>query len=417
MTPFELLSAIESTGEDGERPLAIYVHIPFCASKCHFCDWVTDVPVARLRSGAATRSAYVDALCRQIRGYGPLLTDAGYRPAVMYWGGGTPTRLDPDEMRAIADALYESFDLTTLRQWSVETTPNDLTATKVAAMRDLGVTRVSVGVQSFSPAQLRRSGRAHTGADSVRAVGLLREHGIDNFNLDLICGFPGEPAPAFEASLDEALDLDPPHISVYPYRPTPGTIMAMQIDRATVGAHTAGPMIRIYERAMSMLRTHGYGEYCHGYWVRRPEDEDLDGNFKYDLTGDKIGFGSGAESIIAHHLLWNENSEYPRYLADPLGFSVSHRFDTAHPEHLTAPIGGALMTREGVVRQRFHQLTGLDLDDVRATGYVQRWLALLHDFGGRFVDDGHSLRLDPATIHTAYIGHLAATAGLHIGRA
>src|SRR4051812_44383771 len=91
-------AAVRSDAEHSphtDRDLALYVHIPFCASKCHFCDWVVDVPVARLRSGTDDRAAYVRALCTQIRYYGPLLTDLGYRPTLMYWGGGTPTRLEP----------------------------------------------------------------------------------------------------------------------------------------------------------------------------------------------------------------------------------------------------------------------------------------------------------------------------------
>jgi len=148
----DLVAAIEAVvRREPRRSLAIYLHVPFCASKCHFCDWVVDVPVARLRSTEDDRRGYVDALCRQIRYYGPLLTGLGYRPAVMYWGGGTPTRLNPSEMRAIAAAIDDGFDRSELVQWSMETTPNDLTADKLVAMRELGVNRVSVGAQSSIP--------------------------------------------------------------------------------------------------------------------------------------------------------------------------------------------------------------------------------------------------------------------------
>ncbi|MGH3995525.1 MAG: radical SAM protein, partial [Pseudonocardiaceae bacterium] len=219
MNPYDLVAAIdEVVSEDPDKHLALYVHIPFCASKCHFCDWVVDVPVSRLRGGADDRAPYIAALCEQLRCYGPLLTTMGYRPQVMYWGGGTPTRLSPDELRTVATALRESFDLSQLRQWSMETTPNDLTAEKLATMREVGVDRVSVGVQSFDAYQLRRSGRVHTGDDCVRAVELLRAAGIDNFNLDLISSFPGEDLDAFAATLEAALALNPPHVSVYPYR-------------------------------------------------------------------------------------------------------------------------------------------------------------------------------------------------------
>lgn len=404
----DLLAKIEDVAyADGRTRLAVYLHVPFCASKCHFCDWVVDVPVARLRSDAAERSPYLDALVAQIRFYGPLLTRIGYRPEVMYWGGGTPTRLGSGELRMVHAALGDALDLSGLRQWTVESTPNDLTSEVVSTLREMGVSRVSLGVQSFDPDQLRRSGRLHTAEDGVLAVARLRAGGIDNFNIDLISSFPGEDATSFSRSLDTALELDPPHVSVYPYRATPRTTMAMQLGRDALAAHGRSAMIAGYEQAMARLTAAGYHEYCHGYWVRRPEDEDHDGNFKYDLTGDKIGFGSGAESIIGQHLLWNQNSRYTEYLARPLEFSSVQRFSLARPEMLTAPIGGALMTREGVVFDRFERLTGLRFADVRAAGYVCRWLEVLVECGAEFVESDTALRLHPATIHRTYVNHLA----------
>jgi oxygen-independent coproporphyrinogen-3 oxidase len=248
---------------------------------------------------------------------------------------------------------------------------------------------------------------------------MLRSAGFDNFNLDLISSFPGEDLSSFEATLDAALALDPPHVSVYPYRATPKTVMAMQLERSVLAARTATNMIDSYEAAMRRLRAAGYGEYCHGYWVRRPEDEDHDGNYKYDLTGDKIGFGSGAESIIGHHLLWNENARYADYLARPRDFTYVRQFSLDHPEMLTAPVGGALMTREGVRFDRFRRLTGLSFHDARQTTYLARWLDVLAECGARYIETDTSLRLAPETIHTAYINHLTYTssAGLTVARA
>lgn len=418
MTPHDLVATIDdAVRDDANKQLGLYVHIPFCATKCHFCDWVVDIPVTRLRGDAGDRRGYVAALCRQIRFYGPLLTRIGYQPKVMYWGGGTPTRLEPAEIRAIAAALDDSFDLSTLEQWSMETTPNDLSTAKLDAMRAAGVDRVSVGVQSLNPVQLRRSGRAHRAEDCLDAVRLLRTSGVDNFNIDLISSFPGEDPGSFEDTLTTILAVDPPHVSVYPYRATPKTVMAMQLERDLVAEHTPERMIEAYELAMSLLRGAGYHEYCHGYWVRHAVHEDQDGNYKYDLAGDKIGFGSGAESIIGHHLLWNENAKYRQYLAEPRQFSFAARYSLERPDLLTAPVGGALMTREGVVFDRFRRLTGLSFHDARQTPYLSRWLAMLEECGGRFLETGSSLRLDPATIHTAYINHLALTGSIEVARA
>ncbi|MDW5324859.1 coproporphyrinogen-III oxidase family protein [Plantactinospora sp. KLBMP9567] len=410
-TPARLMEAVaEAVADRTDRSLELYVNVPFCATKCHFCDWVTDIPVRQLRSDVDGRRPYLAALRAQIGFYGPLLTGLGYRPQVMYWGGGTPTRLEPAEMRLVRDALDEAFDLSDLVQWSVETTPNDLTDDRLAAMRALGVTRVSVGVQSLDPHQLRRAGRGHTREQAVAAVGALRRAGIDNFNIDLISSFPTESGPdELARTLDEVLGMDPPHVSVYPYRATPKTVMAMQLDRDRLRAWDVRSMVRAYELAMRMLTEAGYHEYCHGYWVRHPEHEDLDGNYKYDLAGDKIGFGSGTESILGHHLLLNENARYADYLRAPREFGLVERFSLARPQRLTALVGGALMTREGVDYGRFHRLTGLHFADLRETPHFASWLGLLAECGGRFVEDAVGFRMDREVIHEAYITHLAYT--------
>ncbi|SCF07801.1 oxygen-independent coproporphyrinogen-3 oxidase [Micromonospora haikouensis] len=400
-------------------PLELYVNIPFCATKCHFCDWVADVPVHRLRTDSTGRRPYLDALCEQIRFYGPVLTRLGYRPHVMYWGGGTPTRLEPDETRRIHQALDESFDLSGLVQWSMETTPNDLTDEKLATMRELGVNRVSIGAQSLDPDQLRRAGRGHDPAQVLAAVDAVRRAGIDNFNIDLISSFPTETDPgALARTLATLLALDPPHVSVYPYRATPRTVMAMQLDRQILRAWDRESMIHSYELAMGMLGDAGYHEYCHGYWVRHARHEDIDGNYKYDLSGDKIGFGSGTESVLGHHLLLNPNADYTGYLAAPREFAHVERFSLHRPQRLTALVGGALMTREGVDYTRLHTLTGLTFADLRRTPHFAAWLALLAECGGRFVEDDTGFRMEVDTIHRAYITHLAYTMthGLALGR-
>ncbi|MFY1632230.1 coproporphyrinogen-III oxidase family protein [Solwaraspora sp. WMMB335] len=420
MPAASLLAAVaEVASARSAPPLELYVNVPFCATKCHFCDWVADVPTRRLRTDGAGRRPYLDALCDQIRFYGAVLTRLGYRPHVMYWGGGTPTRLAPDEMRRIHQALDDSFDLSELVQWSMETTPNDLTDEKLTAMRDLGVDRVSVGVQSLDPRQLRRAGRGHDPAQAIAAVDALRRAGIDNFNIDLVSSFPTDTDPADLArTLEAVLALDPPHVSVYPYRATPRTVMAMQLDRNILRAWDRDSMIGSYELAMGMLTDAGYHEYCHGYWVRHARHEDIDGNYKYDLAGDKIGFGSGTESILGHHLLLNGNADHAGYLAAPREFAHVERFSLAHPQRLTALVGGALMTREGIDHERFHALTGLAFADLRCTPHFAAWLALLAECGGRFVEDDRGFRMEPATIHRAYITHLAYTMthGLALGR-
>src|SRR5882672_5737328 len=110
----------------GPRDLMLYLHIPFCSSKCHFCDFVADLEVPDLLSGAQIRGRYVDALCRQISGYAPRVAELGYRVRLVYWGGGTPSRLTPDELGRITDTLAASFDLGGVLEHSFESSPETL---------------------------------------------------------------------------------------------------------------------------------------------------------------------------------------------------------------------------------------------------------------------------------------------------
>jgi oxygen-independent coproporphyrinogen-3 oxidase len=410
MHPADLLPHIDRVCAARDRnPLALYVHIPFCRTKCHFCDWVADVPVMRLRSGPEQRRGYVDALRDQIAFYGPQLTRAGYEPIVMYWGGGTPTRLEVDEMQAVHQALDASFDLSTVHQWTIETTPNDLTHEKLDAMVELGVNRVSMGVQSFSPRQLRRAARSHTREDAIAGVELLRRHGPGNFNIDLICGFPGEDLQSLRETMQIATELGPPHVSVYPYRATPATVMAMQLERSETESLDEGRMLEAYELAAGALRDAGYEEYSHGYWVRDRAYVDHDGHYKYALGGDKIGFGSGAESILGHHVLLNESTRFDAYLCNPVEFTFGRRYSLDELDDFTALVGGALMTNDGLDFAAFERLTGIPFADVRATPFISSWLAGFGYAGARFLEDAGSLRIEPEVIHRVYIAHLAHT--------
>ena len=187
--------ADRGAGDPPPRALGLYVHVPFCASKCHFCDWVVDVPVRQLRQPVTEREPYIEAVCRLVRRCGPLLINAGYVPPVMYWGGGTASTLAPQEMRAIHAALDESLDLSTVTEWTIETTRTTSARSRRCSSCGGWESRASVSACSrLTRCSYRTAGRAHTAQDAETALRLLREHGFCNFNIDLIVGFPGEDA-------------------------------------------------------------------------------------------------------------------------------------------------------------------------------------------------------------------------------
>jgi len=407
MQPQELLSRIAGVATaQSPRDLEIYIHIPFCSSKCLFCDWVVEVPVTQLLGGPVARGKYVDSLCQQISFYGPQLTQLGYRPKYIYWGGGTPTRLEAGEMSRIVDALHEAFDLSAVVQHTLESTPNDITAEKAENLKRCGVNRVSIGVQSFNPYQLRTSGRSHSAEDAIRSIGIVRNAGIDNINIDLISGFPGEQREWFEESLRKTMDLQPRHITVYSYRATPHTRMAMQIEQGFKAALTVEEMIASYEHAQAILEKAGYHEYLYNCFARKPEDQFEAGLYGYSLQGETIGLGSGASSILGYHYLLNEKENFHAYMEDPCHFDIVIPFDYSAVRILVDAAGNALMTREGLNFDRFRRLTGCDFKQAMEVPGVRGWFRYLANCGAVFQWERDRVFIDERLIHRVYLTHL-----------
>jgi coproporphyrinogen III oxidase-like Fe-S oxidoreductase len=390
------------------RPLAIYLSVPFCKTKCHFCDWVAEVPAHTLRLERVGRKPYVTALCDQIRHAGPFLMARGYVPTVMYWGGGTPTRLEADELLTIWATLDASIDLSTVEQWSMETTPDLATPDRLEPLLKKGLVRLSIGLQSFDDEHLRIAGRSHNAAMARQAIEDVKRMGFPTFNIDLIAGFPQEGADCWRRTLETTLAFDPPHVSVYPYRPSEDTVMARQIASGHYGTLDTERQIEMYDITIELLQGAGYYEYIHGYWVRRDEDRDLDSVYGYGLGGDKLGLGSGADSLLGHHLVVNHRMKYDQYLKSPSVFDYAERFSLLNPSLLGTMLGGALMTKEGIHFGKFKALTGLDFEDFRVTPFAVRWLAHLESLGAAFIETAESIALYPELIHEVYIRYLTA---------
>ena len=197
--------------------LGIYIQVPFCQTKCTYCNFHTAV----VSSGRF--SPYVEAVYREIRGYRELCRAAGvelpegFEKAVVdtvYIGGGTPSLLEPGLLQGMMEAIRETF-ATELSEVTLEADPETVEAKKAEAWIRAGIIRVSFGVQSFSDKELVAAGRMHRRADIYRAAGILREAGIRNISFDLIAGLPWQTAESWKESLEELGKLGPEHVSVY----------------------------------------------------------------------------------------------------------------------------------------------------------------------------------------------------------
>jgi len=280
----------------------IYIQVPFCQTKCTYCNFHTGVV------SSARFAPYVSAVCSEIEGQSDLYSRAGVHlpdsfPGALadtvYVGGGTPSLLDPAHLQRILEAIRRTFH-TELTEVTLEADPETVEPDKAAAWVRAGINRVSFGVQSFSDAELKATGRMHRRADIHRAVPILRDSGIRNISFDLIAGLPGQTRASWAASLDELATLGPEHVSIYLLEIDEGSHLGAEVLRggAKYGAGTIpseDDMAEFYETACKFLRKAGYRHYEISNWGKAGFESRH--NLKYWQREPYLGFGAGAHSF------------------------------------------------------------------------------------------------------------------------
>jgi putative oxygen-independent coproporphyrinogen III oxidase len=353
----------------------LYVHLPFCAHRCGYCDFVTVVG----RSGQ--HAPYVDALLRELelergRLAEPLQT--------VFLGGGTPTFTSLPDLQRLLEALPAADEVT------VEANPETVSPELARALRRAGVSRVSVGAQTFRPQLLDVLERVAGPDDVRRAVHHLRDAGFDNISLDLVYGIPGQSASDLEADLDDALELEPEHLSCYELEAKPGTRFTHTWGAEL--ARQADAMEDYFERVVARLTGAGYRWYETANFCRA----DIDGrdlrarhNLAYWLGRDYLGLGIGAVSTIENRR-WRNTPRLGRYL-EALAAGRP-------PERAHEPLEPDVQARERVI-------LGLRLDEPLPLGGLRPALdaeaVARAEKLGLAVDGGETLAL---TRHGRFLG-------------
>lgn len=276
----------------------LYVHLPFCAHRCGYCDFVTAL-------GEDGHDDYVAALLGELR----LEAEQLQRPLqTIFLGGGTPSYTAPDALARLLAALPQAAEVT------VEANPETVTPALATLLRDGGVTRVSVGVQSFQPRLLEVLGRLAGPEQARRTVGVLRDAGFDNVSLDLIYGIPGQSSADLEADLAQALALEPDHLSAYELEAKPGTRFTHRHGAALEAQAEA--MESYLELVVATLTAAGYRWYETSNFCRADPSRDLRSqhNLGVWLGHDYLGIGVGAVSTVGERR-WRNAPSRPRYLA------------------------------------------------------------------------------------------------------
>ncbi len=300
--------------EPGQKPLFIYCHIPFCRSKCHFCDWVQAIPKKDLllNSRSNRRIAYINAMVREINEVGQRLNNSNYAPKVLYFGGGTASSLAESELIAIFGAIGGTFDMSGIHEATIECTPDSITTSKLQLFQQLGFNRISFGAQSFVDKRLKTLGRVHDSENIKCSVQLARDAGFSNINIDVMCGFPNESMDETAETINKALALNVPHISVYGFRPTEGTHLRSRMDKQCRRENLTRLLFAL-RLCRDRCRHTGYNEYAAGYFGT----ESYNVSLPFGLRIETAGFGSGATSLIGREYRCHSPGKLDAYTADP----------------------------------------------------------------------------------------------------
>lgn len=272
---------------------ALYIHIPFCQSRCIYCDFYSQTDLS-------LREAYVDALCQEIheRLHEP--------PSTIYLGGGTPSQLTTPQLRRLFQAIAETAPWPKETEITLEANPDDLSPTRLAELRALPINRLSLGIQSFNDERLRFIHRRHTAQQAIAAVYECHKAGFTNLSIDLIFGFPGQTLKEWEADLNQALSLPITHLSAYALSYEEGTPLTRMLQRGEVVEVDEQVSVDMYNLLCDKLSTAGFRHYeisnfCRpGFHSRH--------NSAYWTEVPYLGIGAGAHSYGGHTRSWHPAS-------------------------------------------------------------------------------------------------------------
>jgi oxygen-independent coproporphyrinogen-3 oxidase len=282
----------------------LYLHIPFCDHKCIYCDFYSLPSAGDARDNASRIRRFVQNLQREIdlrSGEMPL------EPVdTVFFGGGTPSLLQPDEVEGIVRLLKTQFTVDESAEVTLESNPGTVDQGKLRAFKDAGVNRLSIGVQSFYDRDLRFLTRIHSGSEAARTVEDAHAAGFSNVNIDLMFGLPGQTTERWAGNLQQAADLSPSHLSCYSLTVEPNTVLAKLVASRQVSPVSQELDADLYEQTAHVLARYGFKQYevsnfaLDGYQCRH--------NLTYWNHAEYLGFGPSAHSFLGDRRWWNVRS-------------------------------------------------------------------------------------------------------------
>ncbi|MBR5479880.1 MAG: radical SAM family heme chaperone HemW [Clostridia bacterium] len=335
------------------KSLGIYIHTPFCAKKCAYCDFYS------APGDKKTYSSYASALCRHIEESN--MTQSGYKVDTIYFGGGTPSLMPVREIEHIVKALRLNFNILSDAEMTIEANPDSIDLKKLKKLKSLGFNRISIGAQSSNDDELATLGRIHNFDGVKAAVKAARVAGFENLSLDLMYGIPNQTMESFKKSLLDILDLSPEHISFYALKLEEGTPMAQCADMYSFPEDDT--VADMYLMAVDLLKERGYEQYeisnfAKGGKVSRH-------NVKYWNLDEYLGFGPSAHSLL-NNLRFSyvkDTNSYIKGIFDS-GVVVDSREEIYPSEQASEYIMLSLRTANGISPTVFEARYSIFFDEI-----------------------------------------------------
>ncbi len=335
-------------------PLSLYIHIPWCVRKCPYCDFNSHAV-----TGEIPQQRYIDALLRDFEA--ELACIQGRQIETIFIGGGTPSLFDAQGIRQILKGISDLAPLSASAEITMEANPGTFEQERFAGFREAGVNRLSIGVQSFDSARLQQLGRIHNSHDALHAAGKAREIGFDNFNLDLMHGLPDQTPETALSDLQQAIDLQPSHLSWYQLTIEPNTEFFSRPP--TLPEDEA--LWEIQEQGQALLAENGYQQYEISAYSQPGKRSQH--NLNYWQFGDYLGIGAGAHGKITWPGQQRINRRWkhrqPKAYMDALN-TVSGEQDISRDELPFEFMMNALRLTQGVASTVFSPRTGLCIEQI-----------------------------------------------------
>ena len=360
----------------------IYIHIPFCKQACHYCNF-------HFSTSLRHRDEMVTAICKEIDLQKDFLTNKNL--TTIYFGGGTPSLLETSEINQILERLSKNYSWENNIEITLEANPDDITTEKISKLRAGGVNRLSIGIQSFIDSELLASNRAHNSDESLKAVQICQDAGIDNLSIDIIYGMPGSTQDSWQYNIDKALELDVDHISSYALTVEPKTFLDHMVKKGRILLPKEMEVNKQYLQLIHSLTTAGYDHYEISNFAK-PSKYAVH-NTNYWMSVPYLGLGPSAHSYQPTFRQWNINNNAKYIKSISKGVIPSEREQTKYADQFNEYIMTRLRTMWGVDLNELNNRFSSELNNVQKNiaKYIKSQHVLLEDNHYRLTPKGKLL--------------------------